>query len=330
MTTATPETSLPYAVLRALSDGRFHSGEALAQAAGVTRAAIWKAIQSLQQSFGLEIHSVRGRGYRLSQSLELLDRDTIRQHLAEPERLAGLETFLSIDSTNQYLMHADARRLPSPWAVLAEHQSAGRGRRGRTWQSPLAGNLYCSLLWRFNQVATHVAGLSLAVGAVVCRELTQLGIADLGLKWPNDVLCQGKKLCGILIEMSGETHGPSDVVIGVGLNLAMPAASAQQIDQPWIALQQVSTDLPPRNALAARLISAILQALPQFQTQGLQPFLEEWRRLDCYRDQAVLLHLGEQQIRGLARGVDEQGALLVEHQGKLQRYYSGEISLRMP
>jgi len=320
---------LPYAVLRALSDGRFHSGEALAQTAGVTRAAIWKAIQFLQQTFGVEIHSVRGRGYRLGQALELLDHDTIRQQLAEPAALAGLETFLSIDSTNQYLMRAEARHLPTPWAVLAEHQSAGRGRRGRTWQSPLAGNLYCSLLWRFNQVAANVAGLSLAVGAVVCRELAQLGITQLGLKWPNDVLCQGKKLCGILIEMSGETHGPSDVVIGVGLNLAMPAASGRQIDQPWIALQQASEHLPPRNALAAQLISAILQALPQFEAQGLQPFLDEWRQLDCYRDQDVLLHLGEQRIQGLARGVDEQGALLVEHQGKLQRYYSGEISLRM-
>ena len=321
--------SLPYSILKALSDGCFHSGEALAKSAGVTRAAVWKAIQALQGDYALDIHSVHGRGYRLAQSIELLDRDAILQQVRLRSRLAGLETFFTIDSTNHYLMHALADEVQAPWVVLAEQQTAGRGRRGRNWQSPFAGNIYASILWRFNQINANFVGLSLVIGVVVSRLLAHLGIEQLGLKWPNDVLCQGKKLCGILIEMRGETHGPYDAVIGVGLNLAMPAEAGREIDQPWISLDQAATGLPPRNTLAAYLIDAMLEALPQFEAQGLQPFLAEWRRLDQYRDQPVVLHLGDNRLQGIERGVDEQGALLVEHGGKLQRYYSGEISLRV-
>jgi BirA family biotin operon repressor/biotin-[acetyl-CoA-carboxylase] ligase len=320
--------SLPYSILKTLSDGCFHSGESLAKAARVTRAAVWKAIQTLQSGYGLDIHSVHGRGYRLAQSIELLDRTSILQHLHQQSQLAGLETLLTIDSTNQYLMHANPQAVHAPWVVLAEQQTAGRGRRGRTWQSPFAGNIYFSLRWRFNQINANFIGLSLVIGVVVCRVLMRQGIEQLGLKWPNDVLCQGKKLCGILIEMRGETNGPYDAVIGVGLNLAMPDDIGRQIDQPWIALQQVSAAMPARNALAAQLIDAMLEALPEFEAHGLQPFLAEWRRLDLYRDQNVVLHLGENLVQGIERGVDEQGALLVEHNGKLQRYYSGEMSLR--
>jgi BirA family biotin operon repressor/biotin-[acetyl-CoA-carboxylase] ligase len=320
--------TLPYLILKTLSDGSFHSGEALAQAGGVTRAAVWKAIQTLQSSYALDIHSVHGRGYRLAQPIELLDREAILKHLRDPEQLIGLDIFLSVDSTNHYLMHAHAAEVLAPWVVLAEHQSAGRGRRGRVWQSPFAGNIYVSLLWSFAQSNANFAGLSLAMGVVVCRLLTHLGIDQLGLKWPNDVLCQGKKLCGILIEMRGETHGPYDAVIGIGINLTMPEATGREIDQPWIALDQVAPAMPSRNALAAQLIDAMLTTLPQFQAHGLQPFLDEWRHFDQYRDQPVVLHQGDNRLPGIERGIDDQGALLVEHNGKLQHYYSGEISLR--
>ena len=319
---------LPYVVIKALSDGCFHSGEALAQAAGVTRAAIWKAIRILQADYGLDIHSVRGRGYRLAQSIDLLDQDAIRQHLQDPSRLAGLETFLTIDSTNQYLMQHPSQMVCAPWVVFAERQSAGRGRRGRTWQSPFAGNLYCSLLWRFNQINANFIGLSLVVGVAVCRLLAHLGLEQLGLKWPNDVLCQGRKLSGILIEMRGETNGPYDAVIGVGLNVRMPEDAGRQIDQPWVSLEQVAPTLPARNDLAAQLVDHMLDILPEFERHGLQPFLMEWQHLDVYRDQPVVLQLGDNRIQGIERGIDEQGALLVEHNGKLQRYYSGEMSLR--
>lgn len=319
---------LPYAILKTLSDGCFHSGEALAQAAGVTRAAIWKSIRILQSDYGLDIHSVQGRGYRLAQSIELLDKDTIQQRLQHETQLAGLEIFLTIDSTNHYLMHHPTQIIRAPWVVFAERQSAGRGRRGRIWQSPFAGNIYFSLLWRFNQLNANFIGLSLVVGVAICRLLAHLGLEQLGLKWPNDVLCQGKKLCGILIEMRGETNGPYDVVIGVGINLTMPEDIGHRIEQPWISLAQVAPMLPSRNALAAQLIDQMLDIMPEFERHGLQPFLMEWQHLDQYRDQPVVLQFGENRIQGIERGVDEQGALLVETNGKLQRYYSGEMSLR--
>lgn len=319
--------SLSYLILKVLSDGRFHSGEDLASRAQVTRAAVWKAIQSLQQQYSLDIHAVRGRGYCLASPIELLERDAILGMLEQRSSLTGLETFLSIDSTNQYLMQA-AQERTAPWLVLAEHQRAGRGRRGRAWQSPLAGNLYLSLLWRFHQASANFASLSLVVGILVCEVLRAHGVTQLGLKWPNDVLCQGKKLCGILIEMRGETQGPYDVVIGIGLNFAMPAEAGRQIEQPWVALNNVMAQLPSRNALVAQLADALLAVLPQFETEGLSPFLAKWRGLDAYRDASVQLQLGDRQVAGVARGVDDQGALLVEQDGKLQRYYSGEISLR--
>lgn len=319
---------LTYSILQSLSDGSFHSGETLAKAAGVTRAAVWKAIHCLQTDYALEIHSVHGRGYRLAQSIELLNRDAILQQLQRQSQLAGLETFLTIASTNRYLMQAPAHDITAPWVVLAEQQTAGRGRRGRVWHSPFAGNIYLSLLWRFQQINANFVGLSLVIGVVVCRLLSQLGIMQLGLKWPNDILCQGKKLSGVLIEMRGETHGPYDAVIGIGLNLMMPETGEREIDQPWIALSQMLPALPSRNTLAARLIDLLLEALPQFETHGLQPFLAEWRALDAFRDQAVVVHLGENRVHGIERGIDEQGALLVEVEGKQQRYYSGEISLR--
>jgi BirA family biotin operon repressor/biotin-[acetyl-CoA-carboxylase] ligase len=321
--------SLVYSTLKTLSDGCFHSGEDLAQSAGVTRAAIWKAIQALQSDYDLDIHSVRGRGYRLAQSIELLDRSTILKFLQTKAKLNGLETFLSIESTNQYLLHNDTDVVHAPWVVLAERQSAGRGRRGRAWLSPFAGNIYFSMLWRFNQVNANFIGLSLVVGVAVCRLLAHLGVEQLGLKWPNDVLCQGKKLCGILIEMRGETNGPYDAVIGIGLNLTMPEAVGRLIDQPWITLQQVSATMPARNRLAAQLTDVMLETMPEFEAHGLHPFLEEWKRLDLFRDQHVTLQLGDNEIQGIERGVDEQGALLIEYNGKLQRFYSGEISLRM-
>lgn len=320
--------TLTYSILKALSDGCFHSGEALARQLSVTRAAVWKGMQTLQTTYSLDIHSVQGRGYRLANTIELLDRNVILSNMNHGPQLAGLETFLTIDSTNHYLLHAENAAIQAPWVVLAEHQTAGRGRRGRQWQSPLAGNIYASMLWRLNQLSASFAGLSLVVGVVISRLLMRLGIEQIGLKWPNDVLCQGKKLCGILIEMRGETHGPYDVVIGVGVNFSMPANVASAIEQPWIALEQVISPLPARNALAAHLLDDLFEALTEFEAHGLQAFLADWRRLDQYRDQAVVLQIGEQRVQGVERGVDEHGALLVEHDGKIQRYYSGEISLR--
>jgi BirA family biotin operon repressor/biotin-[acetyl-CoA-carboxylase] ligase len=216
--------------------------------------------------------------------------------------------------------------------VFAEQQTAGRGRHGRQWVSPFAGNLYFSIRYQFDTAPSNITGLSLAVGVAIVDFLKKNHV-NAALKWPNDILVNGRKLCGILLEMRGESHGPYEVVIGVGLNLNMPASQAEQIDQPWIALNQVCDLGLSRNELAAALLIQILSALKEFESHGLEPFRERWMMWDSYLNTEVRLRLGDKEIHGIEKGIDQQGALLLEMTGKkdlgqLRRFYSGEISLR--
>lgn len=320
--------SLQHTLLEILLDGRFHSGQQLATSLGVTRAAIWKHIKTLQADYGLDIHAVTGKGYRLSQSFELLNSGVIRGLVSKVYPDVAIETFLSINSTNHYLMKQVIPEADRCMAVFAEQQTSGRGRLGRTWISPFGGNLYFSIRYQFNPSPSDVTGLSLAVGVAIVELLRKTGVESATLKWPNDILVNGRKLCGILLEMHGESHGAYTVVIGVGLNLSMPVAEAKKIDQPWIALDQVCDIGLSRNELAAKLLIQIIGALELFETEGLEPFRERWMMWDCYMNSEVSLRLGDREIKGIARGIDHQGALLIEQQGKRQRYYSGEISMR--
>ncbi|MDX1654152.1 MAG: biotin--[acetyl-CoA-carboxylase] ligase, partial [Candidatus Competibacteraceae bacterium] len=227
-------------LLEVLGDGRFHSGEELARALGVSRAAVWKHLNSLGRR-GLEVHAVRGRGYRLPNPLELLDPEGIRAQLSPSVqgRLAQLEVFDQIDSTNSYLLTRAKAGAPGGSVCLAERQSAGRGRRGRQWISPFAANLYLSVLWRYPDGPALLSGLSLAVGVAMARALEGVGVVGVGLKWPNDLLWRDQKLGGILLEFGGESSGPCQVVTGVGLNVTMPKEPALDIDQPWPDLTTV-------------------------------------------------------------------------------------------
>ena len=210
---------------------------------------------------------------------------------------------------------------------LDEQQRAGRGRRGRTWISPFGGNLYLSLLWRFSSGAAQIAGLSLAIAVAVSRALHEVGLGTAGVKWPNDIVISGRKLAGILLEMAGEASGPCLVVIGVGLNMKSDPTMAT-IDQPWTDLRTELGKSVGRNDLAARLINYMMDAAVKFERDGLVPFLDEWREMDVFEGKDVELHLPGKQIRGVARGVDETGALLLAQGGEVQRYQSGEVSMR--
>ncbi len=313
------ERRLP--LLRLLADGDFHSGEQLGRQLGVSRAAVHKQIQGLAE-LGLDCQAVNGRGYRLSQPLLLLQPEC---WATPPTELAWA---LSLDSTNAALMR-QRRQLATGFVLLAEHQSAGRGRRGRQWVSPLASNLYLSLLWRFEQGLEVVLGLSQAV-ALACHDaLTAAGACGLTLKWPNDLLWQGRKLGGILIELSGQPGEPTDVVIGIGINVQMRPELAVAIDQPWCTLEQILGQLPDRNLLAQMLITALRAELARFAQQGLGPRLVDWRRLDAFAGQQVQLLLGDsQRISGEVLGIDEQGALLLQTTNGQQRFLGGEVSLR--
>ena len=315
-------------VLLLLRDGRFHSGEALSQKLGVSRTMIWKVIHGLQQDFSLEVQSVRGRGYRLTYPIELLDEDLIQQQLnvRASADLSKIEILPVVDSTNRYLMAAMSQGRIDNRLVFAEQQTDGRGRRGRHWISPFGTNLYLSLLWHFNLSALELTGLGVAV-AVALAEVLAPYSRDIRIKWPNDILWQGRKLAGILIEMQTEANGPASAVIGIGLNLRMPVFASENIDQPWADLQQACGHSVPRNEVAAALINRLVETMNEYQCCGIQAFLPRWREYDVLKDRQVSVVLGEQPISGIARGVDDAGALLLEQADGIHRYMAGEVTL---
>lgn len=317
------------ALLRILSDARFHSGEDLGSALGIGRAAVWKCLQGLRAA-GIEIQSVPGRGYCLAEALELLSEEAIIAALpAETRsRLAAFELHYEIDSTNSALLRR-AAALPTGTVCLAEMQQAGRGRRGRDWVSPCARNLYLSLLWRFPRGPDALAGLGLVVGLAVLRGLEDAGVSGAGVKWPNDIVWRGAKLAGALIELSGESGGASCVVIGVGINVDMPrAVVGDTIGQRWADVRTAADARVSRNRLAALVLHRLCQVLDRFQAGGLAAFMDEWRVRDVLCGQAVAVEDAGERKHGTARGVDAGGALLVEENGVLKAYHSGDVSVR--
>lgn len=323
-------------LLGLLADGHFHSGTELGEQTGRTRTAVWKAIQSLQ-SDGVDIYSVRGKGYRLAAAIELLNCETVIENLTKAgrERLQNLEVHYELDSTNAHLLDiVKSGDVPNSakkgYACLAERQTEGRGRRGRQWVSPFGGNIYCSLLWRFPMGAAQLGGLSLAMAVAVIRTLNEVGLKDAGVKWPNDIVVDGRKLAGILLELSGETAGPCSVVMGVGLNVRAPHQEMTSVEQPWTDLETHMGQLVARNKLAGILLGHLLSAASAYERDGLAPFLDEWQARDVYLGREVVLHQPQGRIHGTVRGVDDSGALLLSKGGEVYRFHSGEVSVRLP
>jgi BirA family biotin operon repressor/biotin-[acetyl-CoA-carboxylase] ligase len=311
-----------------LSDGHFHSGEELGKSLGISRAAVWKLVKGIEP-MGLEVHAVSGKGYRLAKPLELLDAGTICGQLDEESRalLQRLDLLPVVDSTNAFLVQNALNGSPGGVACFAEYQQRGRGRRGRQWTSPYGSNIYLSLLWRFQDGTGRLGGLSLAVAVAVMRALVECGLRYAGVKWPNDILVNNRKLAGILLEVAGESNGPCYAVIGLGVNVEMPALAAGAIEQPWIDLRSSGVTLG-RNVVAGRILHHLLLAIPQYLQSGLDAFREEWRAWDLMTDQSVVILQGEEKRYGVARGIDARGLLLVEDEQGITRYASGEVSLR--
>lgn len=315
------DLSIPLQLIRILSDGEFHSGEQLGSELGMSRAAVNKHIQTIRE-WGLDIYTIPGKGYSLPAAIQLLDKEKIIESLPE-----GNITVLSvIDSTNQYLLDRISE-LTSGEACVAEYQHAGRGRRGRQWVSPFGANLYLSMFWRLEQGPAAAMGLSLVIGIVMAEVLQQLGAADVRVKWPNDLYLRDRKLAGILVELTGKTGDAAQLVIGAGINLAMRESNSQAINQGWINLQEAGVVID-RNQLTAMLLTHLRQALRKFEIEGLAPFISRWNQLDNFKDREVKLLIGEQEIYGIARGIDAQGGLLLEREGVISPFIGGEISLR--
>lgn len=324
--------SLTFPILQRLSDGHFHSGEALAREFNVTRAAIWKAIQEAE-TLGIEVYSVRGRGYKLPQAVTLLDATTITQAIGTQAHLFDVQIHPQLDSTNTYLMQQASKGATQGTCVVAELQTQGRGRRGRTWQAGLGASLTFSLLWRFECGAAGLSGLSLAVGVALIRALRELGLAEAKLKWPNDVLVsqqnQQEKLAGILIELQGDMEGPSAAVIGIGININLPAQLRQQIDQPVTDVQTALGKPINANVLLGHILKQLGTVLSTFEQNGFEPLRDEWTQAHAYHQQAVRMLMADgRELLGTVNGVALDGVLLVQTAQGEQRFSSGEISLR--
>ncbi len=319
---------IPLALLRRLADGAFHSGSELGEILGVSRTAVWKALGKLE-SLGLALESVKGKGYRLKEALDLFDADQILDALPESLRARlVLQVEQSIDSTNTQV---NARWLSRPasappfLALLAEQQTAGRGRRGRTWQSPFARNIYMSLGFELSGGVEALSGLSLVVGVAIVRALQKLGIQGAGLKWPNDVWIDERKVAGVLVELQGEATTAWRVVVGLGVNVSMTAQQGVQIDQPWISLNELQP--VSRNHLASLLLQELILVLDEYKGGGFATFIDEWRHYDVLRERAVLVDGGR--LQGVAEGIDAAGALLLRlADGRLESLNAGELSVR--
>lgn len=312
------------------------SGDALARASGLSRAGVWKRIEALREA-GVAIDASPGRGYVLAQPLELLDSVAIVAALPAPARarLASLEIAWSIDSSNSELLRRPAAADGMATALLAERQTEGRGRRGRAWMSPLAAHLYLSLSRSFAGGLARLGGLSLVAGIGSVEALHELGFTEVRLKWPNDLVVAGdaglRKLGGLLVEGGGEHAGPVRAVVGLGLNVRMPAAAAAGIDQPWCDLAQLAQGraLPSRSALAAAMLARWLPALDEFDADGLAPFLPRYAALDALAMQPVTLHGTSTSHRGVALGLANDGALRIRtDDGREHQVHSGEVSVR--
>lgn len=343
MTAATTATvgagpaALRWRVARALADGRFHSGQKLADAFGVSRTMIWRAVRELE-ALGLEIHSVTGKGYRLPVPLEWLDPAALRDAVpaAPRDRLGAVTVLEETDSTNRQLLAAGPPA-PGRMAVcIAEYQHGGRGRRGRHWFSPPGAGVWLSVSWLFERQPAQISALGLAAGLAARRALVEAGVPGVALKWPNDLVAGERKLGGVLAELRAESNGPAFVVLGVGVNWNMPPALRVAIAAGGglpvtdvAELCAAAGQTPPgRTALAAALTGAFASLLADYAASGFEPWRREWAAADALAGRFVRVESGAGELKGTARGIDADGALLVETGSCLKRVIAGEVSVR--
>jgi len=312
-------------LLKLLKDGRFHSGEALGAALGVSRSAVWKQLQHLEAELNLPIHKVRGRGYQLASPLVLLSADEIARHVPAPAW--PVHIFDSIDSTNAEALRLIEAGCTAPFLVISEQQTAGRGRRGRKWVSPFAQNVYYSLVLRIDGGMRQLEGLSLVVGLAVMQALRDAGVRSAGLKWPNDVLVEKKKIAGILLELIGDPADVCHVVLGIGINVNMQ--KADEVDQQWTSVYLETGGAVDRNYLVARLGVQLQAYLDRHQSSGFSSIQSEWEQSHLWQGRPVSLIAGVNQIDGVVLGIDGQGALRLSVNGVEKVYSGGELSLRL-
>lgn len=318
------------ALIQLLADGQVHSGASLATRLGVSRTAIWKQMRRVQDK-GYDIETLKGRGYRLRGGVDLLDEAGIREALPpQMVSLLDIRVFETLDSTNAEVARqqsapetgGEARTL----VCIADTQTAGRGRRGRPWQSPAGENLYLSMGLTLAGGFAALEGLSLVIGVAMAEALESLGVPGVSLKWPNDLQVNGEKLAGILIELQGELEGTARVVAGIGLNVHM--REAPDVDQAWTSLALIGEGKRwHRNQVAAVIVASVLEAVETFERLGFAPFRERWQQRDVFMDRDLVAVQGD--LKGLGRGIDEAGHYQIQTERGLQTVRAGEISMRV-
>ena len=315
-------------ILEALSDGKFHSGSELGDARSVSRAAISKAVSKLKD-YDLEVSSVTGKGYCLDQPLSLLSKDKILKNVKE-EYLARCGKWVildEVDSTNDYLLQLAEKIEVVPTVCLAEMQTRGRGRLGRSWFSPFGKNIYFSLLWPLKKGLAELQGLSLVVALAVVHALEKLGLINLSVKWPNDVLCESKKLSGVLLSVHADVNDMGYVVIGIGINANMQ--QAETIEQPWTSVLNETARLCDRNDLVSELVNALFEYLDKFESKGFSVFISEWQYLDSLHNKPVTVYQPQAELNGMACGVNENGQLLLKVGDNIEAVSVGDVSVRL-
>ncbi|MES2356202.1 MAG: biotin--[acetyl-CoA-carboxylase] ligase [Pseudomonadota bacterium] len=314
-------------LLRKLSDGHFHSGENLASALGVSRATVWQALSEAAE-YGLQIFRVRGRGYQLISPIDLLDCEAVMASLGLDSPF-NLQILDSVNSTNSFLLQRAHEGAVHGDCVATELQTHGRGRLGRAWHTGLASALTFSVLWQFKCGIAGLSGLSLAVGLAVARGCEALSVTGVKLKWPNDVIHNGRKLAGILIEVQGEMLGPSTAVIGIGINHQLSSQVLAEIDQAVVDLAGIANPIPSRNVVLAELLRALNDVLTDFEAKGFSPLISDWEARHAYQTKLVQLMLPDRSvIRGVAEGVAADGALKIRTSTGPMQFSMGEISMR--
>lgn len=323
---------LPQRVFQRLDDREFRSGEALAAELDVTRAAVWKAVEQLRE-LGVALDAHTNKGYRLAAGVSALSVERIHATLPQEvrSRIEALLVEWTLESTNTRLLESLPPSANQTAIVLAEHQTGGRGRRGRGWVAPPGGTICLSLAWQYPDMPADLSALSLVVGLCVANALHEIGVRDAMLKWPNDLVSARGKLGGILIEMRAEAGGPVHVVVGVGLNVMLNDGAREAVKATGNTADDIlaqRTPLPDRNAIAGALIARLVPALAGFPSHGFAPHLSDWHDNDALREREVRVENAGEITRGVARGIDAHGALLVETPAGVRRFVSGEVSVR--
>ena len=318
-------------LLQILSDGNFHSGNELGEQLNVSRTAVWKHLHQLERNYSIKINAIKGKGYQLASQIDLIKPNKVLDSLRDFDNklVRQLHSFTELESTNQWLI--DQYPAESIHAVIchAEFQSAGRGRRQKTWQSPLGCNLYFSLGWQFELQLAALGTLSLVVGIALVEVLHATGLSKAGLKWPNDIYVDNKKLAGILIELRGEANAPATAIIGIGINIDMPDEQGMAIDQAWTDMTRQNIHIESRNRFLAMCINNITRKLVIYDAISSDELLKLWHPYDILYNQNVVIDTGQSTYTAVAKGINADGSLKLDINGTIQALHAGDVSLKL-